>query len=90
MSLHSNLRIGFGPLHWLFSSPTFHHWHHANHPEAWNKNFSAQLPIWDILFGTAYMRRDVMPTRYGIEDNVPPTYARQLLYPFRREPKDAV
>lgn len=89
LMLHANLRIGFGPLHWVIASPCFHHWHHADHPEAWNRNFSAQLPIWDIMFGTAHMRRDALPARYGIEDDVPPTYGRQLLYPFRRRPGDA-
>ncbi|MDR6832760.1 MULTISPECIES: sterol desaturase family protein [unclassified Sphingopyxis] len=88
LMLHANLRIGFGPLHWVFASPCFHHWHHADHPEAWNRNFSAQFPIWDVIFGTAHMRRDAMPTRYGIDDDVPATYARQLLYPFRRDQDD--
>lgn len=90
LMLHANLRIGFGPLHWVIASPCFHHWHHADHPEAWNRNFSAQLPVWDMVFGTAHMRRDALPTRYGIEEDVPPTYARQLLYPFRRRARDTV
>lgn len=88
LMLHANLRLGFGPLHWVIASPCFHHWHHADHPEAWNKNFSAQFPIWDMLFGTAHMRRDAMPTRYGISDELPPTYFRQLLYPFRAPGKE--
>lgn len=82
--LHSNIKVGFGPLHYLVASPCFHHWHHADHPEAWNRNYSAQLPLWDMLFGTANMRRDALPTRYGIEDRVPATYWSQLLHPFRR------
>ncbi|BBB07401.1 sterol desaturase family protein [Sphingopyxis sp. EG6] len=81
--LHANVRIGFGALHWVVASPCFHHWHHADHPEAWNKNFSGQFPVWDIIFGTAHMRRDSLPTRYGIEEPVPGTYGRQLLYPFQ-------
>lgn len=87
--LHANLRIGFGPLHWVIASPYFHHWHHADLPEAWNKNFSGQLPIWDILFGTAYMRCDSLPPSYGIEDHIPVTYGGQLIYPFQRRSKDA-
>lgn len=82
--LHANLRIGFGRLHWLLASPCFHHWHHAAQPEAWNRNFAAQLPIWDLLFGTAYMRRDAMPARFGIEDRLPADYLAQMVYPFRR------
>ncbi|WP_212743027.1 sterol desaturase family protein [Sphingopyxis sp. 2PD] len=87
--LHSNVRIGFGPFSWLVASPCFHHWHHANDPAHWNRNFAAQFPLWDILFGTAQMRRDAMPDRYGIEDPVPPGYGRQMVYPFQRESKDA-
>ena len=88
--LHSNVRLGFGPLHWVVASPCFHHWHHANDEQAWNRNFAAQFPLWDVLFGTAQMRRDAMPDRYGIEDPIPPTYGRQLVYPFQREAKDTV
>lgn len=84
LTLHANVGIGLGPLHWLIASPRFHHWHHADHPEAWNKNFAGQLPLWDLLFGTAHMRRDAMPARYGIEDDLPASYQRQLLYPFHR------
>ena len=40
---HSNIRLGFGPLRFLFVSPEFHHWHHSNHREARDRNFAAQL-----------------------------------------------
>jgi sterol desaturase/sphingolipid hydroxylase (fatty acid hydroxylase superfamily) len=39
--IHSNTRIGFGPLRWVLASPPFPHWHHANEPEAIDKNFAA-------------------------------------------------
>src|SRR5215211_137602 len=38
--IHANVRIGFGPLRWLFASPQFHHWHHSNDREARDKNFA--------------------------------------------------
>lgn len=79
--LHSNIRIPFGPLRWIFATPEFHHWHHANEREAWDKNFSSQLPIWDILFGTAHLPGR-MPTVYGVDDEVPDGYLGQLAYPF--------
>ena len=34
VAIHSNSRIGLGPLKWLFASPQFHHWHHAKEPAA--------------------------------------------------------
>ena len=42
--LHSNVRIKFGPLKWLVASPEYHHWHHANERDAYDRNFAAQLP----------------------------------------------
>ncbi len=82
--IHSNIKIGFGPLRWLIASPQFHHWHHANHPEAFDKNFAGQLSFLDMLFGTMHMPGNEVPTRYGTDDPVPTGYFRQLLYPFAR------
>ncbi len=80
--IHSNVRIGFGPLRWILASPHFHHWHHANCPEAFDKNFAGQLAFWDLLFGTLYMPRGRMPARYGVDDPVPRSYLGQIGYPF--------
>jgi len=82
--LHANIRVTFGPLRWLIASPVFHHWHHANLPDARGKNYAGQLSILDKMFGTMYMPEGQAPHRYGGEDRVPPTYISQLLYPFRR------
>ena len=79
--IHSNTRIKFGPLKWLLASPQFHHWHHANEREAWDKNFAGQLPLLDMLGGTLFMP-DRMPEKYGTDDPVPALYHQQLAYPF--------
>lgn len=80
--LHANVRISFGPLRWLIASPIFHHWHHANQPEAHNRNYAAQLPLLDILFGTMHMPKGQAPQKYGIDDPVPHTYFAHMAYPF--------
>lgn len=82
--VHSNLKVEFGPLRWLLASPHFHHWHHANQQEAYDKNFAGQIPLLDWLGGTLFMP-DRMPTRYGTDAPVPDAYHRQLLYPFTPE-----
>lgn len=82
--LHANIRIPFGPMRWLVASPEFHHWHHSDHREAYNKNFAGQLAVLDVVFGTAHMTHGTVPTKYGCSDRVPPTYLRQLAYPFRQ------
>lgn len=82
--LHSNLQLPLGPIRLFIASPEFHHWHHSNHSEACDKNFSAQLPLWDFMFKTAYLPTGKKPSRYGVDDAVPPGYLQQISYPFHR------
>lgn len=81
--IHSNVRVRLGPLRLLVAGPEFHHWHHANEREAYDRNFSGQLPLWDFVFRTAYLPGR-MPTRYGVNDAVPTGWLGQLGYPFAR------
>lgn len=81
--IHSNIRLPLGPLRWLVVGPEFHHWHHANQREAYDKNFAGQMPLWDMVFGTLHLPGR-MPERYGVDDPVPASYLKQLTYPFRR------
>lgn len=80
---HSNVNVSWGPLRWLFATPTYHHWHHGNQPDAYDKNFSGQLPLWDLVFGTAIMTEHENPEKYGVDDPVPDDFIGQLAYPFR-------
>jgi sterol desaturase/sphingolipid hydroxylase (fatty acid hydroxylase superfamily) len=80
--IHANTTIGFGPLEHLVASPHFHHWHHADHREAWDKNFAGQLSIIDRLFGTLHLP-DAMPEKYGTSEPVPESYQGQLAYPVK-------
>ena len=57
--IHANVRFRFGPLRWVTATPEFHHWHHALAPV--NKNFAGQLPLLDVVFGTAHLPRGDMP-----------------------------
>jgi lathosterol oxidase len=78
--LHANLRVRLGPLRWLFATPEFHHWHHAETPT--DKNFAVQLPWIDLALGTAWLPGG-FPERYGIAgDPVPDGWWRQLRWPF--------
>ena len=88
--IHSNVRIGVGPLRWIVAAPDFHHWHHANHFEAINKNFAGQLSIIDVLFGTSYLPQGETPRKYGIDSPVPVSYLSQLAYPLEHPQVPAV
>lgn len=80
--IHSNTRLKFGPLRWILASPEYHHWHHANEPAAYDKNFAAQLALIDRIAGTLYLPKH-MPKVYGINEPMPRLYPLQLLQPFR-------
>lgn len=82
--LHANVRMNFGPLKWVIASPQFHHWHHADQREAYDKNFASQLAIIDVLFGTFQIAGSEMPEKYGVNDPIPTSYLGQLGYPFVR------
>ncbi len=82
--LHSNVRWPLGPLRFLVAGPEFHHWHHANEREACNKNFSGQLPVWDLVFRTLHLPGR-FPRRYGIDDPLPVNWVGQMAFPFGRK-----
>ncbi|PZO39229.1 MAG: sterol desaturase family protein [Pseudanabaena frigida] len=79
---HSNTRFQFPMLNLIIATPDFHHWHHSNDREARDKNFSG-FPIIDLIFGTYYVPKDQIPKSYGVDEMMPQTYWRQLLYPFQ-------
>lgn len=83
--IHSNLRWRLGWLEHLVATPAFHHWHHTNDgPDKINKNYAANLPWLDHLFGTFYLPRDKHPEVYGINDPMPEGMTGQLIKPFVR------
>lgn len=83
---HSNINIKFGPLKWFVVSPTFHHWHHANEAHAFDKNFAGQLPILDVIFGTAIMNEKEGPKLYGTHTPVPENFVDQMMVPIKSDP----
>jgi sterol desaturase/sphingolipid hydroxylase (fatty acid hydroxylase superfamily) len=87
--LHSNVRLGLGPLNRVLATPVFHHWHHAVDRDARDTNFAAQLSLLDTIFGTYRLPADRTPSRFGTDDAVPGTYLRNLLYPLARRRRAA-
>ncbi len=72
--LHSNTRITFGPLKWVFASPEYHHRHHANERDAYDRNFAGQLSIIDAIAGTLFLPARRKPVAYGLNDPMPRLY----------------
>lgn len=81
---HLNIRFPMGrAITWL-NSPQWHRIHHSVRPEHFDRNFASLLPLWDVVFGTAWVpARDEYPSvglvpseRVGIFDSI--------VWPFRR------
>nr|WP_322753250.1 DUF664 domain-containing protein [Frankia sp. Cas3] len=79
---HANTRLTLRPLSVVFVTPAFHHWHHADTPEAVNRNYGAVFSFWDTLLGTRYLPAGTPPA-YGIPQDMAPSWAGQLVAPFR-------
>jgi sterol desaturase/sphingolipid hydroxylase (fatty acid hydroxylase superfamily) len=80
--VHSNVKINFGPLKWLIASPEYHHWHHADQREAYDRNFAAQLSIIDVIAGTMFLPKH-RPEKYGLTEEMPQHYHTQFIHPFK-------
>src|SRR5690606_11952903 len=70
----------------LVATPEFHHWHHADDPDAWWTNYAGLLPVWDLLFGTYRVPADERPEVYGTDTPVPGDLLGQLGWPLRGLP----
>jgi sterol desaturase/sphingolipid hydroxylase (fatty acid hydroxylase superfamily) len=82
--IHSNLRMRLGPLEWMLATPAFHHWHHTREDHK-DRNYAANLPVVDWLFGTFYLP-DKWPESYGTDTPVDASMAGQLLDPLTLGP----
>lgn len=80
--LHANVSWRWRPLQRVVITPEFHHWHHSSESDAVNTNYSAFLPVSDLVFGTYFMPSDRRPQRYGINEPMPSGMVNQLRYPF--------
>ena len=79
---HSQIRWRFGPLRYIFTTPTFHAIHHSRDPGHFNRNFAPTLALVDYIFGTA-VKDDEYPQRTGLPDVQMPTLRSTLVTPFR-------
>jgi sterol desaturase/sphingolipid hydroxylase (fatty acid hydroxylase superfamily) len=87
VAAHANTRIPFGWLKYVLVTPQYHHWHHADDPAVYNKNFAIHFPFIDRLFGTYYLPGDEWPASMGLGDQrFPKGYLRQFAYPFSHDP----
>jgi sterol desaturase/sphingolipid hydroxylase (fatty acid hydroxylase superfamily) len=80
--IHVNLRLDFGWFTPVLAGPQYHRIHHSIREEHWNRNYAAFFPIWDIVFGTAWLpRRGEFPPT-GLKRGEPAGVGEALAGPF--------
>ena len=80
---HLNVRFPMGRMITVLNSPQWHRIHHSVLPEHRDKNFASLLPVWDILFGTAWIPK---PDEYPVTGFDPPvrvSTVEGIIWPFR-------
>jgi sterol desaturase/sphingolipid hydroxylase (fatty acid hydroxylase superfamily) len=82
---HLNFRFSLGPFMMWLNSPQYHRIHHSTLPEHMNKNFAGMLPLWDIIFGTAYKPdKDEFTLVTGLpEGDKPKNIWESIIWPLR-------
>lgn len=63
---------------YLIVDNRFHFSHHGRAQKYHDKNFGAFIPLWDILFGTAYFEKEVELPKTGVEGKVEPSIIEYL------------
>jgi sterol desaturase/sphingolipid hydroxylase (fatty acid hydroxylase superfamily) len=64
---HSHVRISFGFLEYIFSSPSMHQIHHSIDPKHYNKNFASTFSLFDLMMGSIYRPQKNESIIWGIQ-----------------------
>lgn len=82
---HGNVKLRYGWLSYIFNTNELHRWHHSKKIKVANHNYGAVLSLYDVLFGTLYLRPGEPNGELGIQyESVYPmnSYWKQLFVPF--------
>lgn len=80
---HLNVRFPMGPAITWVNSPQWHRIHHSVQPEHFNKNFASLLPLWDFVFGTAWIPKPDEYPAPGLVPAEPVGAIDSIVWPFR-------
>ena len=86
---HSNIKLTYGPLKYIFNNPVMHLYHHAyTIPEGrYGINYGISLSLWDYIFKTNFVPEDSGTIEIGFEgdDQFPKDFIGQNTYGFKKE-----
>jgi sterol desaturase/sphingolipid hydroxylase (fatty acid hydroxylase superfamily) len=80
---HLNLRMSLGCFALCIQNPQYHRIHHSVEPQHRDKNFCKLLPLFDVIFGTAWKPgKDEYPAT-GLEGERATGFVDGLIWPVR-------
>jgi sterol desaturase/sphingolipid hydroxylase (fatty acid hydroxylase superfamily) len=82
---HLNLRLSLGRFALVLNNPQYHRIHHSVEPQHRDKNFCQMLPLFDVIFGTAWKPgKDEFPMTGLVPRERANGILDGLIWPFRR------
>lgn len=88
---HSNIKITWGPLKYIFNNPVMHLYHHAYAlPKGkYGVNYGISLSLWDYIFKTNYIPEEGGKIELGFEgeEQFPKGFVQQNMYGFWKSKK---
>ena len=87
---HSNIKLSYGPLKYIFNNPVMHLYHHSyDLPEgrSYGVNFGISLSVWDYIFKTNYIPESGGQILLGYpgDEKMPKGFFGQMIYGFRKK-----
>jgi sterol desaturase/sphingolipid hydroxylase (fatty acid hydroxylase superfamily) len=78
--VHANIKLPLGKAGLVVAGPQYHRIHHSVDRKHWDKNFAAFFPLWDIVFGTAYVPEDNEWPQTGVKGEDPMPGISEVLF----------
>jgi sterol desaturase/sphingolipid hydroxylase (fatty acid hydroxylase superfamily) len=82
---HLNMRLSLGCFALCIQNPQYHRIHHSAEPQHRDKNFCRLLPLFDVIFGTAWRPgKDEFPMT-GLADERATGFLDGIIWPIRHK-----
>jgi sterol desaturase/sphingolipid hydroxylase (fatty acid hydroxylase superfamily) len=81
---HTNIRLSLGRFALIINNPQYHRIHHSIEPQHRDKNFCRMLPLFDVIFGTAWKPgKDEFP-KTGLAGEKATGFLDGIIWPVRQ------
>jgi sterol desaturase/sphingolipid hydroxylase (fatty acid hydroxylase superfamily) len=83
---HTNVRLSLGRFALCLNNPQYHRIHHSVEPQHLNKNFCKMLPLFDVIFGTAWKPgKDEFPATGLVSRETATGFLDGIIWPVRHK-----